>query len=119
MPHHEPPDKHRQFARDMRFDSTRAEEILWQHLRDRRIEGCKFRRQAPLKGFIVDFVCFDPKLVIEVDGGQHAENEKDIRRDAILKQDGFRVLRFWNDEVEKALDLAIRKIIEELRNTGE
>lgn len=110
MPHAKPPEAHRTFARKMRFDSTKAEEVLWQQLKNRQIEKHKFRRQVPLEGFIVDFVCFEAKLVIEVDGGQHAGSERDVRRDAVLQQEGFKVLRFWNDEVEIALDFVIRRI---------
>jgi very-short-patch-repair endonuclease len=118
MPHAKPPDVHRKFARKMRFDSTKAEEMLWQQLKNRQIEKHKFRRQVPLKGFIVDFICFEARLVIEVDGSQHAESESDIRRDAVLKQEGFRVLRFWNDEIETALDFVIRRIVAALVTTG-
>jgi very-short-patch-repair endonuclease len=119
MPHYQPPTKHRKFARDMRYDSTKAEEMLWQQLKNRQIENHKFRRQVPLKGFILDLVCLEAKLVIEVDGSQHAESESDLRRDALLKQEGFRVLRFWNEEIETALDFVIRRIASELKNTGE
>eukprot|EP01035_Chromulina_nebulosa_P000084 gene84-123_t len=84
MPHATPPPKHRQFASLMRFDSTKAEEMLWQQIKNRQIAKRKFRRQVPLKGFIVDFVCFEAKLVIEVDGSQHAENDRDGRRDTVL-----------------------------------
>lgn len=98
----------------MRVGSTKAEEMLWQQLKGRRIGGAKFRRQVPLKGFILDFVCFEQKLVIEVDGAQHAESQPDLRRDSILKLDGVRVLRFWNEEIEKSLDFAVQRVIVEL-----
>ena len=102
----------------MRFDSTKAEEMLWQQLKNRQIGGHKFRRQVPLKGYILDFVCFDAKLVIEVDGSQHAESAKDAERDGILQADGFRILRFWNDEIEKALDFVVRRVMMELNDVG-
>ena len=66
----------------------------------KQMEGLKFRRQQPIDNYIVDFVCFDNRIIIEVDGGQHAdENNKDIERDAYLQQFGFKILRFWNNEV--------------------
>jgi very-short-patch-repair endonuclease len=61
--------------------------------------GLKFRRQQPIDHYIVDFVCFENRLIIEIDGGQHAENEKDLERDKYLAENGFKVLRFWNNEV--------------------
>ena len=79
---------------------TDAERLLWKHLRAKHIEGLKFRRQQPIDDYIVDFVCFENRLIIEVDGGHHAvQKESDIERDAYLKKYGFRMLRFWNNEV--------------------
>jgi very-short-patch-repair endonuclease len=115
---HPPPPINRRRARDMRLDSTKAENLLWQEIRDRRIEGFKFRRQVPLNNYILDFVCFDAKLIIEVDGGQHAESTSDAIRDAFFQAQGFRVLRFWNDDVVKGLDGAVLTIRAELRNRG-
>lgn len=84
----------------MRKNSTEVEKILWSHLRLNQLEGYKFRRQQPVGRFIVDFVCFEKKVVIELDGGQHMdEHEKDQKRDEWLKSQGFKVLRFWNNEV--------------------
>lgn len=89
-----------QYARELRNNSTDVERFLWQHLRDSKIEGVKFRRQQPIEEYIVDFVSFSPKLVIEVDGSQHFEDEKyDAKRDDCLRSNGFVVLRFWNNEV--------------------
>jgi very-short-patch-repair endonuclease len=119
MPHHQPPEKHRKFARTMRSDATKAEGLLWQQLKDRRMGGAKFRRQAPLDGYILDFVTFEAKLIIEVDGSQHAESRRDLKRDAMFRAKGFRILRFWNEEVEKGLDAVCRCILDELRNVGE
>jgi very-short-patch-repair endonuclease len=116
---HQPPILHRQRAKQMRLDATRAEAKLWDALRGRQLEGFKFRRQVPLKGYILDFVCFAPKLIVEVDGWQHADNAQDHRRDAAFEADGFRVLRFWNDEVQSNIDGVCLKILAELRNTGE
>jgi very-short-patch-repair endonuclease len=116
MHHHTPPPNHRKFARGMRRESTQAEELLWQQLKNRQLEGCKFRRQVPLKGYILDFFCFEAKLIVEVDGSQHAENIRDEVRDAMFRAEGFRILRFWNDEIEKALDFVLRKISTELKS---
>ncbi len=116
---HQPPPVHRQRARTMRIDPTAPEAVLWQVLRDRRMEGVKFRRQVPLKGYIVDFVCFEARLIIEVDGGQHAGSAADAVRDAVFRAEGFRVLRFWNDEVTQNLNAVCLAIRVELRNTGE
>jgi very-short-patch-repair endonuclease len=88
------------FAKTLRKDSTRAEAILWQRLRAKQLAGIKFRRQEPIDHIIVDFVSFEKRVIIELDGGQHARNTlKDLERDAILEQRGFTVLRFWNNEV--------------------
>ncbi|MBW0005650.1 MAG: endonuclease domain-containing protein [Hyphomicrobiales bacterium] len=86
-------------ARQMRREPTEAEKRVWSMLRNRRLGEFKFRRQAKLGSFIVDFVCLERKLVIEIDGSQHAENVYDRRRDAWLAGRGFKVLRFWNNEV--------------------
>ena len=85
-------------AGKLRKRSTNAEKLLWKHLRQKQIEGLKFRRQQAIDNYIVDFVCFENRLVIEIDGGQHSE-EKDKERDSYLKKQGFRVIRFWNNEV--------------------
>jgi len=86
-------------ARELRQQQTPSEQALWQQLRAKRFSSFKFRRQQPIGRYIVDFVCFDQKLIIELDGGQHAEaQEYDALRDEWLKQQGFHVLRFWNNE---------------------
>ncbi|MFH1137463.1 MAG: DUF559 domain-containing protein [Pseudomonadota bacterium] len=88
------------FARSLRKEQTDAEGRLWRLLRDRRLAGKKFRRQHPFPPYIVDFYCHEAKLVIEVDGGQHAETRRhDAIRSAFLEQSGLRVIRFWNNEV--------------------
>ena len=87
-------------ARELRNNPTEAERALWKHLRLRQLAGQKFRRQVPLGGYIVDFVCIEKRLIIEVDGGQHSETaDTDAERTAWLEARGFRVLRFWNHEV--------------------
>ena len=94
------PTKIRKFSRDLRKNPTDAEAKLWQHLRHKQLDGYKFRRQHPLGQYVVDFICLEAMLVIEVDGGQHAEFiRRDERRTAFLEKQGFRVLRFWNNEV--------------------
>lgn len=69
MPHRDKPPSHRAFARRMRADATKAENMLWQALRGGRLEGLKFKRQVPIEGYIVDFACFEARLIVEVDGG--------------------------------------------------
>jgi very-short-patch-repair endonuclease len=84
----------------LRKRPTDAEQLLWKHLRLKQMEGLKFRRQQPIDNYIVDFVCLEKRIVIEVDGGQHAvQKEADIERDAYLRQQGFDVIRFWNNEI--------------------
>jgi very-short-patch-repair endonuclease len=95
----------------MRADSTKPENLLWQALRNRQLEGLKFKRQVPLGGYILDFVCFEVRLVIEVDGSQHAESANDALRDRYLESQGFRTLRFWNDEVLDNLDAVCLAIV--------
>src|SRR4051812_44957072 len=88
----------RHFAKRMRSQPTEAEAALWRRLRAGRLLGFKFKRQQPLGSYVVDFVCFEQKLVIEVDGGQH-DDAGDAPRTHWLESQGFHVLRFWNDEV--------------------
>ncbi len=102
-------------ARNLRHNQTTAEELLWARLRNRQLGGHKFRRQVPLGRFIVDLACYDSRLVVEVDGGQHAESEaEDAARTAWLESRGFRVLRFWNNEVQENLEGILCRILEEL-----
>jgi very-short-patch-repair endonuclease len=97
---------------------THAERVLWRLLRDWRLSGVKFRRQQPIDRYIVDFVCFSHRLVIEVDGGQHASPDAyELRRTAYLERSGFRILRFWNNEVlenPEGIWEAIREALSEL-----
>jgi very-short-patch-repair endonuclease len=86
-------------ARVLRRNATQAERIMWRLLRDRRFGGVKFRRQMPVGPFIADFASIEHRLVVELDGGQHADSATDVRRDRFLKADGWRVVRFWNNEV--------------------
>ena len=94
-------------AKNLRKRATGAERLLWNHLRSRQLEGLKFRRQEQIGNYLVDFVCFERRLVIEIDGGQHAlktEKDRDDLRDEFLKVEGFKVFRFWNNEVLGNID---------------
>ncbi len=83
----------------MRREPTLAEAKLWRLLRDRRLAEVKFRRQAPFGRYILDFVCFSPRIVVEADGGQHDQSDRDKERDAFLGAEGFTVIRYWNNEI--------------------
>ncbi|MBW2033435.1 MAG: endonuclease domain-containing protein [Deltaproteobacteria bacterium] len=94
---------------------TDAERLLWQHLRNRQLGGYKFRRQRPIGSYIVDFVCLEKNIVIEVDGGQHAgQMESDSKRSDYLKEKGYRVMRFWNNEVLKETESVLTVILSSL-----
>ena len=86
-------------ARGLRRNFTRAELMLWNKLRSRQLGGFKFVRQEPIGRYIVDFVCRDHRLIVEVDGGQHATSKSDPMRDQWLREHNYRVLRFWNHDV--------------------
>ena len=86
-------------ARRLRANQTDAETVLWNRIHNRQIDGYKFVRQVPILGYICDFVCREQRLIIEVDGGQHNESATDAIRDKRLIEDGYRVLRFWNNDV--------------------
>jgi very-short-patch-repair endonuclease len=103
-----------QFAKTMRSHPTDAESALWKQLRAGPFSGFKFKRQQPIEYYIVDFVCLEHRLVIEVDGGQH-DVCVDGERTQWLKDRGFRVLRFWNDEVLKREDDVLAAILDALR----
>jgi very-short-patch-repair endonuclease len=102
-------------ARKLRRTQTDAEQKLWLRLRGRRLAGLKFRRQVSVVGFIADFLCDEAKLIVEVDGGQHADNEQDRSRTAELNAAGFEVLRFWNNEILQNLDGVLERILETVR----
>lgn len=92
-------------ARRLRRDQTEAERLLWARLRGRQLGGFKFRRQVPIFRFVADFVCIEAKLIIELDGGQHAEQAAyDEARTLALEQAGFQVLRFWNHQVIQGME---------------
>jgi very-short-patch-repair endonuclease len=98
----------------MRRVSTDAERKLWLLLRDRRLSGTKFRRQVPFGSYILDFVCFEYRLVIEVDGGQHAESVTDKMRDTRLSSEGFRIVRYWNNDVLRNPDGVLMDLLTRL-----
>jgi very-short-patch-repair endonuclease len=105
-------------ARELRKNSTDAERFLWQHLRLRQINGDRFRRQRPVGPYILDFVCLEKKVAIEVDGGQHNEAARyDRQRDDWLREQGFVVLRFWNHEVLTQIDVVKEVIWKALTET--
>jgi very-short-patch-repair endonuclease len=100
-------------ARKLRESQTDVEGKLWSQLRDRQVHGVKFRRQHPIGPFIVDFCCFEKGLVVELDGGQHAKrNVADQRRTGFLEKRGYRVLRFWDNDVLENFDGVLEKISE-------
>lgn len=106
-------------AKRLRAEPTDAESILWSALRNRQLHGFKFRRQVPRNKYIVDFLCAKAKLIIEVDGGQHASRtEEDDVRTRHLERDGYRVLRFWNNEVLTNIEGVLQVIEAALINKG-
>ena len=99
-------------ARQLRRRSTDAERKLWSILRNSQLAGYKFRRQVPIGNYIVDFVCFEKKIVVELDGGQHqAKIEYDNDRTRWLQFAGFRVIRFWNNQVLSETDAVLQSIL--------
>jgi very-short-patch-repair endonuclease len=98
----------------LRSNMTDAECALWKRLRGCQLNGCKFRRQHPFGDFILDFVCLEAKLVIEVDGGQHNESTQDMARDQVLENAGYRVMRFWNNQVLNEIESVVESIWLEL-----
>jgi very-short-patch-repair endonuclease len=101
----------REFARTLRRNATDAERSLWRLLRDRRLGDAKFRRQVPIGPFITDFASVTHRIVIELDGGQHAESRADATRDAFLAAAGWRVLRFWNNDLTQHRDGVLGRIL--------
>jgi len=105
------------YAKQLRNNPTDAEKLLWYFLRCRYFKELKFRRQVPLGPYIVDFICFSKKLVIELDGGQHNEDKnilRDKNRDGWLENEGFAILRFWNDDVLRNIEGVLERILEKI-----
>jgi very-short-patch-repair endonuclease len=108
------------YSRALRASQTDAEVLLWRHLRSRRFADAKFRRQRRLGEFIVDFICLDARLVIELDGGGHSSEEQllyDRRRTEALERRGLRVLRFWNNDVLTNCDGVLAAIADALEDS--
>ena len=103
-------------ARQLRQDLTDAERRMWSALRDRRLATYKFRRQHPIGRYIVDFACTRHTLVIELDGGQHADRAADARRTTWLESQGWRVIRFWNNDVLSNASGVIERILQALQS---
>lgn len=97
-------------ATALRKRTTEAEQRLWYHLRRRQLSGARFRRQVPIGPFIADFASLESSLIIEVDGSQHRDNAKDAHRDHYLRQRGFRILRFWDNEVLQQTDAVLEVV---------
>ena len=104
------PNQKRDFARQLRRRMTDAEARLWFHLRNRALRGCKFRRQYPIGPYIADFACVEAGLVVEVDGGQHADAPSEPGRDRCLRAHGYRILRFWNNDVLARTEAVLEQI---------
>jgi len=103
-------------AKSLRQRQTNAEQILWRHLRDRRLNNYKFRRQMPTGTYVADFVCMSARLIVEIDGGQHAvQTHHDEQRTDYLRRQGFKVIRFWNNDVLQNLDGVLIVILRELK----
>jgi very-short-patch-repair endonuclease len=103
------------YASRLRNNQTDAEKRLWHVLRNRRLAGLKFRRQFSFPPYIVDFVCLEHRIIVEVDGGQHAENVAyDSERTQFLEGQGYRVLRFWNNDVLENTEEVLNGILKEL-----
>ncbi|TDQ82038.1 very-short-patch-repair endonuclease [Dongia mobilis] len=102
-------------ARRLRRDMTAAEKELWRAIRNHQLENAHFRRQFPIGPYVADFCCRRARLVIEVDGGQHADNLRDDRRSRYLATQGYRVLRFWNNDVIENIGGVVEKIRADLR----
>ncbi len=105
----------RNLQKSLRHHSNDAEKRIWWQLRGRRFSHVKFRRQQIIAGYIVDFICFEKNLIIEIDGSQHSEQtEYDRERTEKLTREGFKVLRFWNNEIFNQMDSVLERIYREL-----
>ncbi len=105
-------------ARQLRRGATDAERVLWRYIRRKQLGGYRFRRQHPIGEFIVDFFCFEKGLVIELDGGHHAEHEDyDLNRTRCLESQGYQVLRFWNNQVMGEIEAVKQVILDKLTAT--
>ena len=113
MPHGVVSERQSNRAKQLRQAMTRAETLLWRHLKANRIDGLGIRRQVPIRNYIADFVCFSAKLIIELDGESHDFEERqkaDQRRDVFLAAEGFHVLRFTNEQVTSNLESVVEAV---------
>jgi very-short-patch-repair endonuclease len=108
----------RKFAKSMRHEPTDAEAKMWRLLRDRRLSAFKFRRQVPLGSYILDFVCFEHRFVVEIDGSQHVESSRDEARSRFLNAQGFEIARYWNNDVLKQPTAVLEDIFAKLTRDG-
>jgi very-short-patch-repair endonuclease len=107
-------------AKRLRRDQTDAERVLWFQLRGRRLQGLKFKRQMPIDRYVVDFCCTEARLIIELDGGEHATRiAEDASRTKILEAMGYLVLRFWNNDVLQNTEGVLEEIVNTLRHRSE
>jgi very-short-patch-repair endonuclease len=109
----------RDFAKTMRREPTDAEAAMWRLLRNRRLALFKFRRQVPFQSFILDFVCFQKRFIIEIDGSQHVSCEGDASRDAVLIAKGFQTARYWNNDVLQSPSVVLEDIFARLTEDGD
>ena len=109
-------DKMVKLAKKLRRNMTDAERLLWSKIRNAQL-GAKFRRQQPIGKYIVDFACFEEKIIIEIDGGQHYQNEDDKKRDKWFIREGYTVLRFWNNDVLRNIRGVVGVIKKELMSS--
>jgi very-short-patch-repair endonuclease len=108
------------FAKNNRRSLTPAETKLWNILRDSKLEGCKFRRQETISNYIVDFICYEKSLIIEIDGGQHNKKTNELfdkERTGYLNNQGFKVLRFWNNEILENIEGVYNIIVNTIKET--
>ena len=87
---------------------------MWRLLRDRRLSRFKFRRQVPFQSYIIDFICFERRFIVEIDGSQHADSKRDAARDAVLKAEGFQVVRYWNNDVLQRPSAVLEDVLAKL-----
>ncbi|HEY3891090.1 MAG TPA: DUF559 domain-containing protein [Bradyrhizobium sp.] len=109
----------RDFAKTMRREPRDAEAAMWRLRRNRRLALFKFRRQVPFQNFILDFVCFQRRLIIEIDGSQHASRERDASRDAILIAKDFQIACYWNNDVSRSPSVVLEDIFARLTEGGD
>ena len=104
-----------QFAKELRQNPTNAEKLFWWHVSNRQFQGAKFKRQVPMGNYIVDFVCHDMKVIVELDGGQHAlQEQQDRMRTNELQNQGYQVIRYWNNDVLSNIEGVMKNLAEQM-----